>query len=79
MKTKGMNVGSLERVIRVAVGGFLIVLSLPLLVEGSSIWASGLEIAGVALGIDFVYTGATGYCPLYNRLGWRTARQRRFP
>lgn len=79
MKTQRMNVGILERFIRVAAGGLLAVVSLGLLVGGSSLWASGLEIAGAALGLDFVYTGATGYCPLYNRLGWRTARQRRFP
>jgi hypothetical protein len=75
--TQRMNVGILERVIRVAGGGFLVVVSLALLVGGSSLWASGLEIAGTALGLDFVYTGTTGYCPLYNRLGWRTARPRR--
>lgn len=79
MKTQRMNVGILERFIRVAAGGLLAVVSLGLLVGGSSLWASGLEIAGTALGFDFVYTGVTGYCPLYNKLGWMTARPRRSP
>lgn len=79
MKTRGANVGILERVIRVAAGGSLGFVSLALLVGGSSLWASGLEIAGAALGLDFVYTGVTGYCPLYGKLGWRTARLRRSP
>jgi hypothetical protein len=72
-----MNVGILERVIRVSGGALLAVVGLTLLVGGPSLWASGLEVAGIALGLDFIYTGVTGYCPLYNRLGWRTARPRR--
>jgi hypothetical protein len=79
MNTQRMNVGILERVIRVAAGGLLALVSLTLLVGGSSLWASGLEIAGAALGLDFIYTGVTGYCPLYGKLGWRTARPRRSP
>jgi hypothetical protein len=79
MKSQRMNVGILERVIRVAAGGLLALVSLTLLVGGSSLWASGLEIGGAALGLDFVYTGVTGYCPLYGKLGWRTAPPRRSP
>jgi Protein of unknown function (DUF2892) len=34
-----------------------------------------LDITGIVLvllGLDFVMTGITGYCPLYQRLGWST-------
>jgi hypothetical protein len=71
---KNNNVGTLERFVRVSGGGALAVVSLLLLVGASSIWAGALEIAGLALGVDFVYTGLTGYCPLYHKLGLRTAR-----
>jgi hypothetical protein len=34
------------------------------------------EVALVLLGLDFVVTGLTGYCPLYRRPGWNTRRAR---
>ena len=74
-KQKEINVGTVERVIRVVGGGVLAVASLILLLGGAAWWAAALEIAGFALGVDFVYTGLTGYCPLYNKLGWTTVRE----
>jgi hypothetical protein len=70
---KNNNVGTLERIVRVSGGGALAVVSLLVLVGASSIWAGALEVAGLALGVDFVYTGLTGYCPLYHKLGLGTA------
>lgn len=75
MKGKETNVGIVERFIRVAGGGALAVVALILLVGGASLWLAILYIAGIGLGLDFVYTGLTGYCPLYGKLGWRTNRQ----
>ena len=71
---KENNVGVAERIIRVTGGGLLAAVSVLLLIGASSIWAAALEVAGIALGIDFVYTGLTGYCPLYHKLGLGTAR-----
>ena len=75
MQKKETNVGVVERIIRVTGGGALAVGSLLLLTGASSVWAGALEVAGIALGIDFVYTGLTGFCPLYHKLGWATAHR----
>ena len=76
MNRKETNVGRLERLLRVAGGGLLAVAGVVLLLATDlSWWTASAEIALVALGIDFVYTGLTGYCPLYHRLGWSTARR----
>lgn len=72
---KATNVGAVERIIRVTGGGALAAVSVLLLIGTSSIWAGALEVAGIALGIDFVYTGLTGFCPLYHKLGWATAHR----
>lgn len=78
MNGKGTNVGPLERLIRVVGGSSLAVLGVVLvLVVDLSWWAATVEVAAILLGIDFVYTGITGYCPLYHRLGWSTARRPR--
>ena len=75
MQEKETNVGTVERVIRVVGGGLLAAVSLLLLIGGASWWGAALEIAGIALGLDFFYTGLTGYCPLYHKLG-KTAAHR---
>jgi len=70
---KMKNLGMIERVLRVLVGGALAVCALMfLLSEGRLIWQLAYA-ALIALGADFVVTGIRGYCPLYNRLGWSTA------
>ena len=74
MKQNETNVGIVERVVRVVGGGILAALALVLLIQGSSLLFSLLEVAGIALGLDFFYTGLTGYCPLYRKLGWSTNR-----
>lgn len=79
MTTKLTNLGMIERVARVVVGGFLAVISLALLLQGASWWSGALEVAAIGMGLDFVYTGIKGYCPLYNKLGWNTFPQARRP
>jgi hypothetical protein len=67
------NLGTVERVLRVTLGGALSIWALvQLLAGGGLIWLL-LDVTLIALGVDFVVTGIRGYCPLYNRLGWSTA------
>ena len=67
------NLGTIERVLRVAAGGALAILALVLLLGAVGITWQLAYFALIALGVDFVVTGIRGYCPLYNRLGWSTA------
>ena len=73
MRTK--NVGTIERTVRVVGGGLLAALGLALLVgPGGAPWLITVDVVLILLGLDFVFTGATGHCPLYRWLGWSTAR-----
>ena len=72
---KVQNVGAVERWVRVLGGSLLAFIGLAYLLPGPvSVPMVILGVALVLLGLDFVYTGLTGYCPLYNKLGWSTAR-----
>ena len=72
---KVKNVGTLERWVRVLGGGLLAFIGLAYLLPSPvSLPMVALGVALVLLGLDFIYTGITGYCPLYNKLGWSTAR-----
>ena len=69
------NVGTPERWLRVIGGAILAFIGLAYLLAGAgSVFAWVLGAALILLGADFIFTGITGYCPLYNRLGWSTAR-----
>lgn len=68
------NLGITERVLRVLLGGALALWALWVLLGGGTLLQVVLDIALIALGVDFVVTGVRGYCPLYKRLGWSTAR-----
>lgn len=71
------NLGTSERVIRVVLGGALATWAVTRLIY-STWWLSQVaDLALIALGLDFVVTGLRGYCPLYKRLGWSTARRRK--
>ena len=69
MKT---NLALWERVLRVLVGAGLVVVGI--------LWFTGTDVLGyrafatavAVLGLDFMVTGAIGFCPLYHKLGWRT-------
>jgi hypothetical protein len=72
---KVQNVGTAERWLRVIGGGLAALVGPVLLLPApASTGVGALGVALVLLGLDFVYTGITGYCPLYNKLGWNTAR-----
>lgn len=69
------NVGTPERWLRVIGGAVLALIGLAYLLAGpGSVFALVLGLIFVLLGADFIFTGITGYCPLYNRLGWSTVR-----
>ncbi len=70
------NVGSAERWVRIIGGAILAFIGLAyLLTAPGAVLAWVLGAVFVLLGADFVFTGITGYCPLYNKLGWSTARR----
>jgi hypothetical protein len=68
------NLGTVERVLRVALGGALAIWALMLFIGGGDLIWRLAYLALIVLGVDFVVTGIRGYCPLYNRLGWSTAQ-----
>lgn len=67
------NLGMIERVLRVVLGGAVAIWGLALILQGGGWNWQLLDVALIALGGDFVVTGIRGYCPLYARLGWNTA------
>lgn len=74
---KAQNVGAAERWVRVIGGAILAFVGLAyLLTAPGAVFAWVLGAVFILLGADFVFTGITGYCPLYNRLGWNMARSR---
>ena len=71
------NLGTLDRALRIAIGGSLALLGVALLFQGGGLIALLLDFALAAVGIDLLVSGIRGYCPLYKRLGWSTAPKRR--
>ena len=71
------NVGTVERWIRVTGGGIAVVVGLALLLGGPGNFLVAIALVALTLlGFDFVVTGITGYCPLYQRLGLSTAKHK---
>ena len=69
------NVGAVERGARILGGGAAAVAGLFLLIGGhQSVFWVVTAVVLLLLGLDFFITGISGYCPLYHRLGWSTAR-----
>jgi hypothetical protein len=69
------NLGTIERILRVLGGGAVAVWAVFLAASHGPLEWRLLALAIFALGADFVVTGIRGYCPLYRRLGWSTARK----
>lgn len=63
------NIGTVERVGRVVIGAAVAVLGVVILAGSPSLWGFVGAVIAVAAGLDFIITGARGYCPLYARLG----------
>ena len=70
------NVGPVDRILRVALGGALASWAALRLLGGGGLVALLVDLALIAVGLDFVVTGIRGHCPLYQRLGWSTAGRR---
>ena len=65
-----INITPVERVGRVVLGVAAIVAALVLLTSAASGLAVVLEVLLAAAGLDLAVTGATGHCPLYQKLGF---------
>lgn len=64
-----VNITPAERFGRVVVGAVGVVGGTVLLVSAGSALAVVLEILLVLAGLDLIVTGASGHCPLYQKLG----------
>lgn len=74
------NVGTTDRWIRMVGGALAALGGLILLLSGAGSLLLDLAYALlILLGLDFLVTGLRGYCPLYQRLGWSTARSHQHP
>ena len=65
-----INITPVERVGRIVLGIAAIVAALVLLTNAASGLAVVLEVLLAAAGLDLAVTGATGHCPLYQKLGF---------
>jgi hypothetical protein len=64
-----VNITPAERAARIAIGGLGALIGIFLLASASGVLAVVLELLLVLAGLDLVFTGALGHCPLYARLG----------
>lgn len=74
------NLGQVERGARIVGGGIAAIGGLLWLLSGpAAVFVTVTAVVLITLGLDFFVTGVTGYCPLYQRLGWSTAPHRHAP
>lgn len=72
------NIATWERVVRVFLGAGLVVSGFVSYGAYGVFAYHAFAMAGILLGLDFIVTGAIGFCPLYYKFGWSTlAPQRR--
>lgn len=71
MRTRrlSVNITPVERFARIVVGLAGVIAAALLLREAESWLAVTLEILLGLAGLDLIVTGATGHCPLYQKLG----------
>ncbi|MBJ7354325.1 MAG: DUF2892 domain-containing protein [Thermoleophilaceae bacterium] len=70
MARPSVNISTVERAGRIALGALGIVAGLLLLFSGGGGTVPlVLELLLVAAGLDLLVTGLTGHCPLYAKLG----------
>jgi hypothetical protein len=67
--TRNVNISHAERVARIGIGIAGILAAAVLLTSASSAAVVALEFLLGLAGLDLVVTGATGHCPLYEKLG----------
>lgn len=64
-----VNITPLERMGRVFIGLIGVFSGIVLLLSTSGLLATVLESLLILAGLDMIVTGATGFCPLYKKLG----------
>lgn len=69
----------MERVLRVVLGASMILAGVLWFAGTETLGYRALAMAAAGLGLDFMVTGAIGFCPLYHKLGWRTAPAQQSP
>ncbi len=72
-----VNITPAERVGRILLGLIGAVFGILLLAGSPTILTGTLEVLLVLAGLDLVITGATGHCPLYQKLGYLPRSLRR--
>lgn len=65
MKLFEMNVGRLDRLVRIAIGGSVVI-------YGAALLAMPLNLVAIAAGLILLATGLMGTCTLYSLLGINT-------
>lgn len=69
MSKHRINISTAERAARIVLGAMLGIVGVAILAGGPAVWGAIGALLLVGAGVDFVVTGATGYCPLYAKLG----------
>ena len=64
-----VNISPAERAVRILIGAVGIIAGVALLTGAASVLAVVLEVLLILAGVDLLVTGATGHCPLYQKLG----------
>ena len=68
-----VNLGTADRLVRLAVGAVLILL--PYVTSFLSLWESSVAMLGLpVVGLVLVLTSLIRFCPIYRVLGLRTCR-----
>jgi hypothetical protein len=71
MKLGQFNIGILERIIRMLLGGLMIIVALTSISSPWSVWAAVLLLLGSAVAL----TGSIGTCPVYTLLKMNTSEK----
>jgi hypothetical protein len=66
---RSVNISRGERAGRILIGVAAILAGVVLLTSAAAALAVVLELLLIAAGLDLLVTGATGHCPLYQKLG----------